>query len=60
MFLFPIKAEAKAFGRNCITTTSGGGGTSCLVTMTVCKKYFLWIMYEEEITDIQIDCSGVA
>lgn len=56
LFIFPNKAEAKAFGSQCETTTTGGG-TSCYVTKTVCKKYFLFIKYDTELTDMEIDCS---
>ncbi|PVX49223.1 hypothetical protein C7377_1867 [Balneicella halophila] len=56
LFILPMKAEAKAFGSDCETTTTGGG-ESCYVTKTVCKRYFLWIRYDTELTDMQIDCS---
>jgi hypothetical protein len=54
--IIPFKLEAKAFGSDCTTRTTGGG-SSCYVTTTVCKRYFLWINYDTEITDLQIDCS---
>lgn len=45
LWLIPFKAEAKAFGSDCVTKT------------TVCKHYFLWINYDTDITDVNIDCS---
>ncbi len=56
-FLFPENASAKAFGAECEDVVTGGG-TSCVVTRTVCKKYFLFIKYDTEISSIDIDCSG--
>lgn len=63
LFLFmlvvfiPLKTEARPFiGSDCYTVTTGGG-ESCFVTKTICRRYFFWIHYDSEITDVQIDCS---
>lgn len=56
--LLPFRAEARAFGTECETTTTGGG-SSCYVTKTVCKRYFLWIKYDTEVTIDNIDCSHI-
>lgn len=57
VLLLPIKAEARPFiGSDCETITTGGGD-SCYITKTVCKRYFLWIKYDTELTDMEIDCS---
>ena len=58
ILIFPFHAVARAFGSECITTTTGGG-TSCYVTQTVCNHYFLWIKYDSEITSLTIDCSNI-
>ena len=42
MFFMPTKADAKMFGKECSTVTSGGGG-SCVTTRTICKQRFFWI-----------------
>lgn len=56
--LLPFRVEARAFGTECETTTTGGG-SSCYVTKTVCKRYFLWIKYDTEVTIDNIDCSHI-
>lgn len=52
----PLRTNAKAFGSDCEEITTGGG-SSCYVTRTVCRKYFLWIRYDTEIREVSIDCS---
>lgn len=54
--LVPFRADAKAFGSDCKTVVTGGG-TSCVVTSTVCNKYFLWMKYKTDIQVNSIDCS---
>ncbi len=55
LFLIPSKADAKAFGQDCSTETTGGGD-SCLVTKQVCKQKFLWITVGTEVTITEIAC----
>ncbi len=59
LLTLPIKAEAKAFGSEYETITTGGG-ESCYVTRTIRKSYFLWIKYDTEVTNITIDCSHLS
>lgn len=41
-FLLPSKADAKMFGKECSSVTTGGGG-SCVTTTYICKQRFFWI-----------------
>lgn len=56
--IFPYKADAKAFGSECYTVTTGGGA-SCIVTREIYNHYFLWINYDTSVEIIDIDCSHI-
>ncbi len=56
ILFIPAKSEAKFIGTECETVTTGGGD-SCYVTKSICKKYFFWIHYDTVVTVESIDCS---
>lgn len=57
-FLLPSKADAKMFGKECETVTSGGGG-SCVVTRYICKQRFFWINVGTNVEYGGHDCSAL-
>ena len=57
IFFIPTKADAKMFGQECETVTTGGGD-SCIITKTVCKQRFFWINVGTTTELSGIDCSG--
>lgn len=51
----PSTADAKAFGKECYTETTGGDG-SCFVTKEVCDQKFLWITVGTSVNITSIYC----
>lgn len=57
MFFVPGTADAKMFGKECYTVTSGGG-ESCVTTRTVCKQRFFWINVGTTVDVSDVNCNG--
>ena len=56
LFFLPSQADAEMFGQECETVVTGGG-ESCVITKTICKQQFFWIIVGTSV-EYDPDCTA--